>query len=141
MLTVFLAAALASSAPQPSEPSSGSAQVVFTFSELRDSGAVMIALYDSESSYKKRVAPLRQSRAPVANGRAEARFDGLPPGAYAAMVFHDVNGDGKMNFNKVKLPAEPYAFSNNARGLPLASWKAAVFRAGPGQLRQSIRLR
>jgi uncharacterized protein (DUF2141 family) len=115
--------------------------VVFTFSELRDSGAVMIALYDSESSYKKRVAPLRQSRAPVSDGRAEARFDGLPPGAYAAMIFHDVNGDGKMNFNKMKLPAEPYAFSNNARGLPLASWKAAAFRAGPGQIRQSVRIR
>jgi uncharacterized protein (DUF2141 family) len=141
-LTAFL---LALSALQPSEPPSAAprepAEIVFTFSGLTNSGAVMIALYDSEASYKSRVKPLRQARAPVSGGRAEARMSGLAPGAYAAMVFHDVNGDGKMNFNRLKLPAEPYAFSNNAKGLPLASWKAATFVAAGGPARQDIRLR
>lgn len=137
MLNLIVAALLAASPAQNSEP----AELVFSFAGLRDSGAVMVALYDSEAAYKKRSHPLRESRASVHRGQAEARFAGLPAGDYAAMVFHDVNGDGKMNFNRFKLPAEPYAFSNNARGLPLASWRAAVFRAGPGPSRQNIRLR
>jgi uncharacterized protein (DUF2141 family) len=137
MLTLLTAALLAAAAPSPPTFT----EVVLTFDGLKDSGAVMVALYSSEASYKKRVQPLRQGRAPVSGGRAELRIAGLPPGAYAAMVFHDVNGDGKMNFNRLKLPAEPYAFSNNARGLPLASWKAAAFTAGPSGARQAIRLR
>ena len=135
MLALMMAAALAASGPE-----AGLAEVVFSFSGMQDSGAVMLALYESEASYKKRSKPLRQSKAPVRDGRAEVRFEGLPPGPYAAMVFHDVNGDGKMNF-RMKLPAEPYAFSNNAKGMPLASWKAATFTAPAGRTHQQIRLK
>jgi uncharacterized protein (DUF2141 family) len=135
MLALMMAAALAASGPE-----AGPAEVVFSFSGMQNSGAVMLALYESEASYKKRSKPLRQAKAPVRDGRAEVRFEGLAPGAYAAMVFHDVNGDGKMNF-RLKLPTEPYAFSNNARGMPLASWKAAAFTAQPGRTHQQIRLK
>lgn len=41
----------------------------------------------------------------------------IPAGTYAIAVYHDVNGDGKMNrVPFVNLPLEPYGFSNDARG-------------------------
>jgi uncharacterized protein (DUF2141 family) len=136
MLAPLLAALRAASSAQ-----AGEADLVFSFSGLADSGAVMLALYDSEASYRKRTPALLTRKAPVRAGAAEVRVEGLKPGPYAAMIFHDVNGDGRMNFNALRLPQEPYAFSNNARGLPLASWPAAVFRAGPGETRQVIRMK
>ena len=83
------------------------AEIVLAFDGLKDRGQVMVALYASEASYRRRNRPLKEATVPVRAGRAEAAFAGLPPGTYAAMVFHDVNGDGKMNF-RLGLPTEPY---------------------------------
>lgn len=41
----------------------------------------------------------------------------LPAGRYAVAVFHDANGDGKLNTNLVGMPTEAYGFSNDARGV------------------------
>jgi len=116
------------------------ADIVFTFEGLKDQGQVMVALYQSEESYQARSKPLKQVKVPVRAGRAEAVFGGLAAGAYAAMIFHDVNGDGRMNF-RMGLPAEPYAVSNNAKGFPVASWRAARFEVAAGETRQAIRLK
>ena len=116
------------------------AEIVLAFDGLKDRGQVMVALYASEASYRRRNRPLKEATVPVRAGRAEAAFAGLPPGTYAAMVFHDVNGDGKMNF-RLGLPTEPYAVSNNAKGLPIARWEAAKFTAGEGETRHAIRLK
>jgi uncharacterized protein (DUF2141 family) len=55
--------------------------------------------------------------------------------------FHDVNGDGEMNFNPFGMPVEPYAFSNNAVGnMGPASWERARFNVN-GAVVQTITLR
>ncbi|WP_421657297.1 DUF2141 domain-containing protein [Leptothermofonsia sp. ETS-13] len=40
-------------------------------------------------------------------------FNNLPSGNYAVAVFHDSNGDGKLNRNSLGMPTEGYGFSNN----------------------------
>lgn len=104
-----------------------------------DSGRVMIALFDSEAAYNSG-APVRQAMV-EASGPRVAVFDDLPPGRYAAKLFHDLDGDGQMDTNPFGLPVEPYAFSNNAVGnMGPARWdRAAVEVAGP--VEQTIRLR
>lgn len=104
-----------------------------------DTGRVMIALFDSEAAYNGG-APVRQAMVEAAGPRV-AVFDDLPPGRYAARMFHDVDGDGQMDANPFGLPVEPYAFSNNAVGnMGPASWeRAAVEVTGP--VEQTIRLR
>ena len=126
------AAALAQSAP--------ASAVSLTFETGADRGAVMVALYDSEAGYAGE-RPVGRQRLDVAAGQRTAVFEGLPAGDYAAKAFHDLNGDGEMNFNPFGIPTEPYAFSNNAVGnMGPASWERARF-AVSGRAAQTIVLR
>jgi len=55
----------------------------------------------------------------------------LPTGQYGIAIYHDENGDGKLNKNFVGYPSEPFGFSNNPQILARApSWKDAVFQHG-----------
>jgi uncharacterized protein (DUF2141 family) len=115
--------------------------IEITFDVGSGDGAVMAALFDSQSAYDDGGAPVRSAMVNVAGGERVARFEGLPPGDYALRAFHDVNGDGRMNTNPFGMPSEPFAFSNNAVGnMGPASWDRARF-AVTGETRQTITLR
>jgi len=43
-------------------------------------------------------------------------FSDIPSGDYAVAVFHDINGNNKLDKNFIGIPKEGYAFSKNARG-------------------------
>jgi uncharacterized protein (DUF2141 family) len=82
-----------------------------------------------------RDAPLLTKRARIRAGRAEARFDTLPAGKWAVMVFHDRNANGKVDHGWNRLPLEDMGFSNGFvptlfTGVP--TWeKLAVPLIGP----------
>lgn len=40
-------------------------------------------------------------------------LDGLKYGSYAVSLYHDENGDGKLNKNSLGIPTEGFGFSNN----------------------------
>jgi uncharacterized protein (DUF2141 family) len=117
----------------------GVVNLAFDVQERR--GAVMVALFDSESAYTKNL-PVKAIRAPVGAGPVQAVFRGLKPGRYAAKVFHDVNDDGALNTNPFGMPTEPFAFSNNAppRFGP-AAWSEAAFEVGAEGASQTLVLR
>lgn len=56
--------------------------------------------------------PWRTARSEIHGGTALLAFPGLPSGAYALVVFHDLNDNGKIDHNVLGLPAEPLGFSN-----------------------------
>ena len=109
---------------------------------LKPKGQVMVVLYDAEAAWKAKTGAVREIRRKVAQASAQILVEGLEAGQYGAMVFQDLNLDGKMNFNLVGMPMEPYGFSNNSRGLfgPPA-WGRAAFRFGGGDAVHSIRLK
>ncbi|MGH7020451.1 MAG: DUF2141 domain-containing protein, partial [Brevundimonas sp.] len=110
-----------------------------TFETGAETGAVMVALYDSEAAYEGG-QPAQVTQVDVAGGQHEAVFD-LPAGAYGVKAFHDVNGNGKMDTNPFGMPTEPFAFSNNAVGnMGPAKWDRARFEVS-GATAQTIRLR
>ena len=114
--------------------------VSLTFETGAEGGAVMVALFDSAAGYAGD-RPVGGQRVDVAAGQRTAVFEGLPAGDYAAKAFHDLNGDGQMNFNPFGIPVEPSAFSNNAVGnMGPASWERARF-AVSGPTAQTISLR
>ncbi len=108
----------------------------------RREGVVLFALFDSKAAYDANTDPVRSLSLPASGGDFSVTLAGLPPGLYAVKSFHDRDGNGRMNFNPLGMPLEPYGFSNNARapfGPP--SWRRAAFEVKTGGNGQTIRLR
>lgn len=138
MIRIFAVAALLAFAA-PAFAQSVDNRLTLTFETGAETGAIMVALYDSEAAYEGG-APARVARVDVAAGQHEAVFD-LPAGAYGVKAFHDVNGNGKMDVNPFGMPTEPFAFSNNAVGnMGPAKWDRARFEVS-GATAQAIRIR
>lgn len=143
--TALLLAATGAAMAQDSAPDAvtadGSLTVAFQ-GVIRREGVVLCAVFASKAAYDANEGPVRTILLPAAEGNFSATFGGLPPGRYAVKSFHDRDANGKMKFNPLGMPLEPYGFSNNARapfGPP--SWRAASFEVKPGANSQAIRLR
>ena len=98
----------------------------------------MVAVYD-QAGYDtdKQVAA---SMVPVAGDTATTTFD-LPAGTYGIKMFHDVNGNGKMDTNPFGAPIEPFAFSNNAPAqFGPASWDGAKFDVAAPATAHTVKL-
>lgn len=107
-----------------------------------DVGRVVAALFADEAAYRATKGPVRTAEIPLSGGAARIEWRDLPPGRYAAVLYHDVNADGRLNTLPVGLPTEPYAFSNNARGrFGPPAWKAASFQVQPGANTQAVQLK
>ncbi|MCD2515482.1 DUF2141 domain-containing protein [Massilia sp. G4R7] len=74
----------------------------------------MVALYDGPGNFLRK--PVRSARVDAAKGAVDIVLKDLPAGGYGIAVFHDANGNGKMDSNAMGIPVEDHAFSNNARG-------------------------
>ena len=81
-----------------------------------DRGRVAYALFDSATSYERRGAPVKEGFAVIRDRQSEWVLDDLAPGEYALMLFHDRNGNRRLDTNAIRVPTEPYGFSNNVRG-------------------------
>jgi uncharacterized protein (DUF2141 family) len=108
---------------------------------LKPRGQLMVALYGSEAAWNAKKGAVRELQQPVRATQARIELAGLAPGRYGAMIFQDLNMNGRMDFNMVGMPTEPYGFSNNSRGLfgPPA-WKAAAFPVG-GKAVHNVKIR
>lgn len=77
-------------------------------------GNIMVAVYDSANNFLKR--PAKATRVAAAAGVVDLVIKDLPAGEYGIALFHDANGNGKMDSNPMGIPVEDHAFSNNALG-------------------------
>ena len=118
------------------------ATLTVTFHGLKTAdGAVRLALDGDKAAFDGKGAPAGQASVVIKAGQATAVFANLTPGTYAVRAFHDQNGDGVLNLNPFGIPTEPYAFSNDARGLAgPPNWSAAAFEVKAGDNIQSIAL-
>ncbi|MEO8925639.1 MAG: DUF2141 domain-containing protein [Caulobacteraceae bacterium] len=55
-----------------------------------------------------------EGSAPASVGATVVKIAGVPPGEYAAQVFHDKNDTGDLDRNVLGIPTEPIGFSNDA---------------------------
>ena len=96
-------------------------------------GKMMGVLFDSQAAYDGKGEAVRAFAVAADGATIEERLPGLKPGRYAIRVFHDLDGDGKMGLNPFGVPTEPFAFSNDAKGMMgPASWDAAAFEVKAG---------
>lgn len=72
-----------------------------------------------DTSFEEATCPYKD-RGQAKAGVVELRLRNVKPGSYAIAVFHDTNGNGKLDRNFIGLPSEPYGFSNDVgrRGAP-----------------------
>jgi uncharacterized protein (DUF2141 family) len=72
-----------------------------------------------DTSFEEAACPYKDRGAAKA-GTVELRLRNVKPGSYSIAVFHDTNGNGKLDRNFIGLPSEPYGFSNDVgrRGAP-----------------------
>ena len=71
-------------------------------------------------------------------GGVTVTFPSIPPGRYAVMVFHDLNGNGTIDFTPLRLPREPWGLSGRG-GLP--SFERAAVEIGSAPAAVDVGLR
>ena len=113
------------------------ADLTVVISKLRtNAGLVNVGLYNTKEGYLSRgtIDPFRKAKIAVDDYTAEYTFKQIPFGEYTIKYFHDENENGKIDFNFLRLPVEPYGFSNNAHGaLGLPQYNRAKFIIESGQ--------
>lgn len=122
-VTVLLFALPLLLVPEPIGFSDGNADFAETRGELRlaivgltsNDGVVSVGLYDTEEDYSAISNSFRKAKLPIVDRRCQWVVQDLPYGDYAVMLYHDENGNHELDTNVLRLPSEPYGFSNNAR--------------------------
>lgn len=77
-------------------------------------GQLMVSLFDKAADFLKRPACAVSAKADA--GSTTLVVKDLASGDYAIAVYHDVNGNGKMDSNMMGIPVEPFAFGKDAQG-------------------------
>lgn len=92
-------------------------------------GEIFIAVWDNEEAWPDG-EPLQGLNVEASAPETLVTID-LPEGKYAVSVFHDVNGNGEMDYNALRMPKEPWGTSNDvpARFGP-PNYKKMTFELG-----------
>lgn len=101
-------------------------------------GSLMIALYDKAGDWRER--PVRSLQQAATPGSVRVNFADLPPGSYAIALYHDRNGNGKLDSNVMGIPREPYGFSGKAPTMGPANWEQARFEVPAAGTRVVVKL-
>ena len=124
-------------------PAVTATELRITLEGIRSSqGTILIGLYDSLETFTRAIElsdkdgflndPDRFAAVALrANTvmKSAVVLTNLDPGPYAIILFHDENGNGKLDKNALGVPTEPYGFSNNVRGfLGPPSFEEAIMK-------------
>jgi uncharacterized protein (DUF2141 family) len=102
-------------------------------------GQLMVALYNGAGWMKQ---PLQTASVEAVAGTTTVQFKDLPPGEYAFAVFHDANGNGRLDRNRMGMPVEMSTFSNDAQGfMGPAPFEAARFALPAAGRSMAVNLR
>jgi uncharacterized protein (DUF2141 family) len=126
----------------PAQSSSPATLTVRVVNARSANGVIRIALFQSAEGFPADAYKALRTQPAEINPQAltaQAVFEGIPPGTYAVMVFHDENGNGKLDKNIVGTPKEGYGASNN----PAKKMRAPMFDEAKFLLnsQQSIEIR
>lgn len=77
---------------------------------------IFVALYDNEDSFNKKLGTVDSLRIIPKTKTTEVKFKNIKPGNYAVAVFQDINNNGILDINRIKIPQEPIGISNYTTG-------------------------
>lgn len=84
---------------------------VHIYNVASSSGAIKAAVYGSDAGFLTKDGVITTSSASARKGKVTLQFEDLPEGEYALAVFHDENGNGKLDRNWLGVPSEKIGFS------------------------------
>jgi len=103
-------------------------------------GQLMVALYGGAGEWMKRL--LQTAAVEAVAGTTTVQFKDLAPGEYAFAVYHDANGNGRLDRNRMGMPVEMSTFSNDAQGfMGPAPFEAAKFALPDAGRSMTVNLR
>ena len=118
-------------------------EITFVIENLEhNKGGVIVGFYDAAETFPKKGKSIGgcATKGPLVNKTARV-VCALNPGVYAAAIYHDENGNKKLDQNFLGIPKEGYAFSNNAKGMMgPPKFKDAVFSVEDEKKEMIIRL-
>ncbi len=139
VLGVLTVTACASAPPEvPEARPSGKGGVEVTMTGFKsDQGQAMVSFYvDAQGWPDDEELAFATAVVAISEGRAVAVFEEGPAGTFAVSVFHDKNGDRRLNA-VAGIPSEDYGFSADARdffGPP--SFEEASLELAAGESKQ-----
>jgi uncharacterized protein (DUF2141 family) len=84
---------------------------------LKVQGTVYVSLYDKDNGFPTKSENAFKNNIKKVTASTETMvFKGLPFGEYAVSVWHDENGNGKMEKSFIGIPKEGMGVSNDAKG-------------------------
>lgn len=137
---LVLLSATASQAESATKQDGNSLTVKVT--KVRETGGrLMLALYDDERAFNnadenRAYASFNLKLTSVA---AQLAIYDLPKGRYAAMLFHDENGNGQFDIRGDE-PLEGYGISGAMHALDEPSFKKASVEVGTGKQSLTVRM-
>lgn len=100
---------------------------------LESGGSIHIALYKEASFLQEGQGVTGLILASTGKPSAQGSLEGLTYGTYAVAVYQDMNGNNELDKNRLGIPTEPYAFSNN----PRVKWTSPTFEEAAIAVNQS----
>ena len=88
-------------------------------------GTIHIALFTASDDFPDSSTRTEGLILKIEQQSATGTFKDLPENDYAIAVFHDENGNNKLDKNFFGVPKEPYGFSGNSKSLMPPSFDEA----------------
>lgn len=122
----------------------GGADLAVTFTSVTDKpGDLLYSVYDTEDTYNREKDEALTGKMPAQEGSDTLELHHLKPGFYALTVFHDENGNGKLDTDIFGRPKEQFGISNINRTLwSKPKWEEVKFEVKDGEANAfSVRLK
>lgn len=97
-------------------PYSKETELIITIKGITSlNGKLQVAVFRAKDEFPTYGKQFKGKIVEVKSKTMRVTFDDLPPDTYAIAVYHDANGNYRLDKNFVGAPTERYGFSNNAR--------------------------
>jgi uncharacterized protein (DUF2141 family) len=125
MKKIILLGAILISFMGQAQESTGTTVTVTISNIPGDEGKAIISLFNEKSFMK--APPLEKGTAEIKDGKASFIFEGIAPGEYGVISFHDKNDNNQIDMQPNGMPTEAYGVSNNPMSFGPPQWSEAKF--------------
>jgi outer membrane protein len=115
-------------------PQAEGAEIVARLDAPPSEGALIFLLFDSANTFGDLRDPVKTLSFP-ASAETTYRMVDVPAGEYALVVFHDENGNSRLDKNFIGIPKEPMGFSNSYQPKGPPTYLRARFEVAADEIR------